>query len=212
MVTTNLFAEPFFWIAAVAFALLGGGLVALVAASTRRRLNQALAAAETRLKEEAAERERIRREAAARIQALEKEAAKARNELIDSEIVHFLSLLQSRGRFIDFLMDDIAKYDDRLVGAAARVVHEGCSSVLKDFFDIVPVRGDDEGTEITVDREAAADQYRLVGKVSGHPPYQGTLLHRGWRTRRVNLPKLANTSAEETLPREVIAPAEVELR
>jgi hypothetical protein len=31
---------------------------------------------------------------------------------------------------VDFLMEDVTTYDDAQVGAAARVVHEGCQSAL----------------------------------------------------------------------------------
>ena len=41
----------------------------------------------------------------------------------DAEIVHFLAMLQEKGRLVDFLMDDINAYNDAQVGAAARVVH-----------------------------------------------------------------------------------------
>ena len=44
----------------------------------------------------------------------------------DAEIVHFLAMLQDKGRLVDFLMDDINPYSDAQVGAAARVVHAGC--------------------------------------------------------------------------------------
>ena len=42
--------------------------------------------------------------------------------LADAEIVHFLAMLQEKGRLVDFLMDDINAYSDAQVGAAARVV------------------------------------------------------------------------------------------
>ena len=48
----------------------------------------------------------------------------------DAEVVHFLSMLQEKGRLVDFLMDDINAYSDAQVGAAARVVHAGCKGVL----------------------------------------------------------------------------------
>ena len=36
-----------------------------------------------------------------------------------AEIVHFLAMLQEKGRLVDFLMDDINAYGDAQVGAAA---------------------------------------------------------------------------------------------
>ena len=58
----------------------------------------------------------------------------------DAEIVHFLAMLQEKGRLVDFLMDDINAYNDAQVGAAARVVHAGCKGVLQEHFNIHPLR------------------------------------------------------------------------
>src|SRR6478672_1510879 len=44
----------------------------------------------------------------------------------EAEIVAFVGLLQDKGRLVDFLMEDVNSYDDTQVGAAARVVHQGC--------------------------------------------------------------------------------------
>jgi hypothetical protein len=126
----------------------------------------------------------------------------------DAEAVNFLALLQEKGRLIDFLMDDIASYSDAEVGAAGRVLHEGCKAVLVEHFKIGPVREEGEGSKITVPRGYAADEYRLVGRISGEAPFKGTLVHHGWKTEWVKLPRLVNSSADR-LP--TIAPAEVEL-
>jgi len=127
----------------------------------------------------------------------------------DSEIVNFLAILQERGRFVDFLMDDITAYSDPQVGAAGRVLHEGCKAVLIEHFGIRPMREEGEGSKITIPTGYAPDDYRLVGKISGEAPFTGTLVHHGWRVEWVKLPRLLRASADR-LP--AIAPAEVELR
>jgi len=127
----------------------------------------------------------------------------------DAAIVAFLALLQEKGRLVDFLMDDINAYNDSQIGAAARVVHAGCSSVLKQHFRIQPVRTEQEGSTITVPTGYSASEYRLVGRIAGQAPFAGVLIHRGWRTAMVQLPKLL-PGAENELP--TIAPAEVELK
>jgi hypothetical protein len=127
----------------------------------------------------------------------------------DSEVVNFLAILQERGRFIDFLMDDITAYSDAQVGAAGRVLHEGCKAVLLEHFGIRPMREEDEGSKITIPTGYAPDDYRLVGKIAGEAPFTGTLVHHGWRVEWVKLPRLLRASADR-LP--AIAPAEVELR
>src|SRR5580704_17185900 len=44
--------------------------------------------------------------------------------------LQLLSLLQREGRLVDFLQQEIASFPDADVGAAARVVHEGCRKAL----------------------------------------------------------------------------------
>ncbi|MFZ1885174.1 MAG: DUF2760 domain-containing protein [Rhodoplanes sp.] len=127
----------------------------------------------------------------------------------DSEVVNFLAILQERGRFVDFLMDDITAYSDAQVGAAGRVLHEGCKAVLLEHFGIRPMREEGEGSKITISTGYAPDDYRLVGKITGEAPFTGTLVHHGWRVEWVKLPRLLRASADR-LP--AIAPAEVELR
>ena len=127
----------------------------------------------------------------------------------EAEIVSFLATLQDKGRFVDFVMDDVSAYGDAEVGAAARVVHEGCRAVLREHFDIEPIRTEREGERITVPEDYRADAYRLVGKISGEPPFTGHLVHRGWKTKTVKLPRVLR-SGEDRLP--AIAPAEVEVR
>jgi hypothetical protein len=126
----------------------------------------------------------------------------------EAEVVSFLALLQEKGRLVDFLMDDITAYSDAQVGAAARVVHQGCRAVLDEHFSVHPVREQPEGATVTVEASQAADEYRLVGKIAGQPPFTGRLVHRGWRTDSVKLPRLLR-GTESRLP--AIAPAEVEL-
>lgn len=127
----------------------------------------------------------------------------------DAEVVSFLATFQERGRLVDFLMDDITPYADAQVGAAARVVHEGCKAALVEHFGIRPVREEREGARVEVPAGFAADDYRLTGVISGEAPFTGTLVHRGWRAEWVKLPR-ALRAADDRLP--TIAPAEVDLK
>jgi hypothetical protein len=126
----------------------------------------------------------------------------------DAEILGFLAILQEKGRLVDFLMDDVAAYSDAQVGAAARVLHEGCKAALLEHFGIRPVLGQAEGARVTVPTGYAPDDYRLVGKISGDAPFNGVLIHHGWKAEWVKLPRLLRSGGER-LP--TIAPAEVEL-
>jgi hypothetical protein len=127
----------------------------------------------------------------------------------DADIVHFLSMLQGKGRLVDFLMDDINAYSDAQVGAAARVIHAGCKGVLQEHFVISPVRTEPEGSTVQVPAGYSADEYRLVGRIAGAAPFLGVLVHPGWKTDVVRLPQLLR-GVSDRLP--VIAPAEVEVK
>jgi Domain of unknown function (DUF2760) len=136
-------------------------------------------------------------------------AVQPRTSQADAEILSFLAILQARGRLVDFLMDDINAHGDAQVGAAARVVHAGCKAVLQEYFRICPVREESEGSTVQVAAGYAADEYRLLGRISGPAPFSGVLVHHGWKTDAVNLPRILRSSTDR-LP--AIAPAEVELK
>jgi hypothetical protein len=125
----------------------------------------------------------------------------------EAEVVAFFGLLQEKGRLVDFLMEDVTPYEDAEVGAAARVIHQGCRQVLQEYFKISPISEAQEGAQVTVPAGYSPDQYRLVGKLTGEPPFTGTLLHKGWKTEFVKLPRIVT---RDQLPS--IAPAEVELK
>lgn len=120
--------------------------------------------------------------------------------------LQLLSLLQREARLIDFTQENLTAYADADIGAAARVVHEGCAKVLREHFTIEPVRVEAEGSRVTLEEGFDAAAVRLTGNVVGKAPFNGSLSHRGWRATSVRLPKLA-----EAHDAKVLAPAEVEL-
>jgi len=120
--------------------------------------------------------------------------------------LQLLALLQREARLIDFVGEDLGSYADAQIGAAARVVHEGCAKVLREHFSIVPVRTEAEGSRVTLADGFDAAAVRLTGNVVGQPPFTGSLSHRGWRVAEVRLPQLGAQHDAR-----VIAPAEVEL-
>jgi hypothetical protein len=119
--------------------------------------------------------------------------------------VQILALLQRDGRLIDFLMEDVASYSDAEIGSAVRDVHAGCRRVLDRYLTLQAILDGREGEATTISQVNLA-AVRLVGNVTGQPPFRGTLLHRGWRTTRVELPPLGPDST-----RSVVAQAEVEV-
>jgi len=120
--------------------------------------------------------------------------------------LQLLGLLQRNARFVDFVEEDIAGYGDADIGAAARLVHEGCRATLREHFTIRPVRAEAEGSRVTIAEGFDATAIRLTGNVVGAAPYNGTISHRGWRVEDVKLPRLVKSNDAK-----VLAPAEVEL-
>jgi hypothetical protein len=151
------------------------------------------------------------RQFAAKVDALRGDAAPTspvdllRSATPDAAL-QLLGLLQREARFIDFIEEDIAAYADADIGNAARVVHEGCRKVLHDNFAISPVRGEAEGSKITLAAGFDAAAIRLTGNVVGQPPFFGSLAHRGWRVEQTHLPRIASGHDLS-----IVAPAEVEL-
>jgi len=126
----------------------------------------------------------------------------------EAEIVSLLALLQEHGRLVDFAKEDISTATDQQLGSAARVVHSGCKKVLDEYFEITPLRTEKEGASVTLEAGFDAEGHRLLGSVPENPPYHGKLLHPGWVSRSVKLPRIATKTAS-SLP--VIAPAEIEV-
>jgi len=69
-----------------------------------------------------------------------------------------------------------------------------------------PVRSEEEGAAVTLEKGFDARAVRLTGNVTGEPPFRGTIAHRGWRASEVKLPKMA-----EGHDAKIVTPAEVEL-
>lgn len=120
--------------------------------------------------------------------------------------LQLLGLLQQEARFIDFIEEDIQSYSDAEIGAAARIVHEGCHKVLHHHFDFSPVRSESENSRVTVKAGFDPSTLRLTGNIVGKAPFNGTLIHRGWQVTDIRLPKLAEHHNVK-----VVAAAEVEL-
>jgi Domain of unknown function (DUF2760) len=119
--------------------------------------------------------------------------------------VQLLALLQRDGRLVDFLMEDVAAYSDTQIGSAVRDVHAGCRRALDRYITLEPILEGREGDATTIAQVNPA-AVRLLGNVTGQPPFRGTLLHPGWRTTRVDLPPLGVDAT-----RTVVAQAEVEV-
>lgn len=128
------------------------------------------------------------------------EAARRSNE----SALQLLTLLQREGRFVDFVQQDVAAFGDADIGAAARVVHEGCRRAIRAHARVVSVRNEAEGSTLTLER--ASEEVKLVGNVAGSAPFRGVLRHRGWRVEALTLPTVVGAHDPA-----LVAPAELEL-
>lgn len=120
--------------------------------------------------------------------------------------LQLLAILQREGRLVDFLQQDVTSFSDADVGAAARVVHEGCRKALRAHAELTTIRSEDEGAEVTLAEGFNASEVKLIGSVQGTGPFKGKLVHRGWRVSSLKLP-----AAMQSHDASVVAPAEVEL-
>ena len=143
----------------------------------------------------------------AKNQKLEKATATRSQAGSEQDVLHFVSRLQEKGRIVDFIMDDVSTFNDQQIGAAARIVHQGCTSVLKEYFDIDSLGEAPEGQAIKLDENYDAQRYRLIGEI-GEPPFEGRLIHRGWLAKAIRLPKAIDANAAKA---GVISPAQIEL-
>ncbi len=121
--------------------------------------------------------------------------------------MQLLGTLQREGRLVDFLMESIDDYPDAQVGAAVRPIHRGCRKALEGTLRLEAVLEGREEEPVTVAAGFDPARVRIIGNVTGKPPFRGTLKHHGWEARDVKLPPLPGTPGAAL----VVAPAEVEL-
>ncbi len=130
-----------------------------------------------------------------------------RVEQADLGHLRLLTLLQRSGRLIDFLKENISVFSDAQVGAAARQVHKECASLLEDIVTIRPVFQEEEGSKIRVPSGYDPSSIKVIGNVKGNPPFEGILVHRGWKAHKRSLPKSVAEQGSD-----VLCPAEVEIK
>lgn len=121
--------------------------------------------------------------------------------------LHLVTVLQKEGRLLDFFSEDLSQYNDGQIGSAVRNIHESCKKALRNHVDPQAVLEQNEGEEITVDKDFDPNVIKLVGNVTGQPPFEGVVQHRGWRARKLALPTFSGQQTPD-----IIAPAEVEVR
>lgn len=133
-------------------------------------------------------------------------APSAKTTPFDEKVVQILSILQKKGRLLDFLQEDITGYEDSQIGAAVRNIHKGCREAISEYVTIEPVMKETEGNDVTVEEGFDPSTIRLTGNVAGSPPFKGVLRHNGWRVSTTGLPPLPKNQDLS-----IIEPAEVEM-
>jgi hypothetical protein len=126
---------------------------------------------------------------------------------LSSEPVRLLALLNRESRFLDFLLEEVPPgTSDAQLGAAVREVRLKAQAFLKEHLTFEPVLPQKENDTVEVPPGFDPSAIRLVGNVTGNPPFKGTLIHHGWRVKAYNIPK--PSEGQDDL---VLVQAEVEL-
>lgn len=120
--------------------------------------------------------------------------------------LHLISVLQREGRLIDFFAEDLDAYEDAQIGAAVRGIHGTCRRVVEKNLLLKPVIGQMEGETVSVNPGFDPGTIKLVGNVTGEPPFSGILRHRGWQAGKLELPTFSG--GQDPC---ILAPAEVEI-
>ncbi|MCE9533385.1 MAG: DUF2760 domain-containing protein [Planctomycetes bacterium] len=122
------------------------------------------------------------------------------------EPIRLLGLLQRESRLLDFLMENISSFSNDQIGASVREIHAKAQATLKKHLSLDTVMGQEEGSTVTVNAGFDPSAIRLVGQVTGQPPFKGVLVHPGWKVKSIDLPK-----GPEGTDEFVLMPAEVEI-
>ena len=102
-----------------------------------------------------------------------------------------LALLQAEARLVDFLMEDISGANDEQIGQAVREIHKKAQAALKQHAEIEPVLAGNEGDNTTVTKGFDPSAIRVVGNVTGEPPFTGQINHPGWRVKELEARRAA---------------------
>jgi hypothetical protein len=103
-------------------------------------------------------------------------------------------------------MEDIHRLPDAQIGQAVREVHKKAQAALKQHAVIDVVLSGNEGDTTTVPKGFDPSAIRVVGNVTGQPPFTGQINHPGWRVKELKL-----ATPPEGADEFVLQPAEVQI-
>jgi Domain of unknown function (DUF2760) len=124
-----------------------------------------------------------------------------------SEALILLEMLQREARFIDLTQESLDAYSNEQVGAAARNVLRDVSQTLKRCFAIEAASSISEGEKIAVPVEYSPVEYQISGNIANAAPINGSVVHRGWKATKCELPVWSGDAAHIWQ----LAPTEVEV-
>ncbi len=120
--------------------------------------------------------------------------------------LRMLAILQAESRLVDFLLEDIQGAADEQIGQAVREVHKKAQAALKQHAVIETVLTGNEGDTTTVPKGFDPSAIRVVGNVTGEPPFTGQINHPGWRVKELKV-----APPPEGADEFVLQPAEVQI-
>lgn len=120
--------------------------------------------------------------------------------------LRMLALLQAEARLVDFLMEDISGASDAQIGQAVREVHKKAQAALKQHAVLESVLPGKEDETVTVPKGFDPSAIRVIGNVTGEPPFTGQINHPGWRVKELKL-----AAPPESADEFVLQPAEVQI-
>src|SRR6185437_3950272 len=120
--------------------------------------------------------------------------------------LRMLAILQAEARLVDFLLEDIQAASDQQIGQAVREVHKKAQAALKQHAVIETVLTGNEGDTTTVPKGFDPSAIRVIGNVTGEPPFTGQVQHPGWRVKELKL-----GPPPEGIDEFVLQPAEVQI-
>lgn len=120
--------------------------------------------------------------------------------------LRLLAVLQRDARLIDFLTENVASLPDEAVGEFAKRLHADCKKVFDRHVVLETVLPQEEGQPVEVPVGFDPSAVRLLGNVTGQPPFKGSVRHPGWRVKELKL-DVPPAGVDEF----VLMPAEVDL-
>lgn len=120
--------------------------------------------------------------------------------------LRMLALLQAESRLVDFLLEDVQGFPDGQLAGAVREVHKKARAALLQHAVIEPVLAGKEDDPVTVPKGFDPSAIRVVGNVTGAPPFAGQIQHPGWKVKELRLAP-PPAGADEF----VLQPAEVQI-